>query len=182
MHNTKPVTRQHPARGVTLIETLCVVSIVGTSVGLAAPGLSSWRDQQALLGAAAQLETDIQYARSQAVALNTVVRLSSRTGNDGSCYVVHSGPDDTCSCTPQDGAMCTGSSAVWRQAALPATGRVQLTSRNVSIAFDPEHGTVTPATTFRLQAGNGRALHQVVNIMGRVRSCSPDNAPGFKAC
>jgi type IV fimbrial biogenesis protein FimT len=182
MQETKLVTRRRPARGTTLVETLCVVSIVATSLGLAAPSLSGWRNQQALLGAAAQLETDIQYARSQAVAMNAVVRLSARTGDDGSCYVVHSGPVDSCSCNAQVGAICTGSSSAWRQVTLPATGPVHLTSRNVSIAFDPDHGTVTPTTTFKLQAGTGKTLLQIVNIMGRVRSCSPDNAAGFKAC
>jgi type IV fimbrial biogenesis protein FimT len=182
MQNTKLVARQRPARGVTLVETLCVVSIIATSVGLAAPGFSGWRDQQALMGAAAELETDIQYARSQAVAMNTVVRLSVSTANGGSCYVVHTGPEDSCSCNAHDGAICTGSASVWREVTLPATGPVKLISRNVSIAFDPEHGTVTPATTFKLQASTGKTLHQVVNIMGRVRSCSPDNAPGVKAC
>jgi type IV fimbrial biogenesis protein FimT len=168
MQNTKLSTPHRRTRGVTLIETLCVVSIVATSIGLAAPGFSGWKDQQALLGAAAQLETDIQYARSQAVAMNTVVRLSVRTGEDGSCYVVHGGTEDSCSCSATTGAICMG----------PA----RLISRGVSIAFDPAHGTVTPATTFKLQAATGKTLHQVVNIMGRVRSCSPDNAPGFKAC
>jgi type IV fimbrial biogenesis protein FimT len=182
MQNTKLATRHRRTQGVTLIETLCVVSIVATSLGLAAPSFSGWKNQQALLGVAAQLETDIQYARSQAVAMNTVVRLSVRTGEDGSCYVMHAGADDSCTCSATAGAICTGPSPVWRQATLPATGPVRLISRNVSIAFDPEHGTVTPATTFKLQASTGRTLHQVVNIMGRVRSCSPDNTPGFKAC
>ena len=162
----------HPARGVTLIETLCVASIVATTVGLAAPSMTGWRNQQALTGAAAQLETDIQYARSQAVATNTAVRLSARVGEGGSCYVVHSGPEDSCSCDPNHGATCTGTT-IWRQASFPANSSVQLTSRSVSIAFDPEHGTVTPATTFKLRANAGKTLHQVVNIMGRVRTCSP---------
>lgn len=182
MQNIRPVTLQRQVRGVTLIETLCVVSIVATSVGLAAPSLSAWRHQQALASAAAQLETDIQFARSQAVAMNTAVRLSANTGGDGSCYVVHTGPEDSCSCNPEDGATCTGPAPILRQVVFPASGAVKLKSRSVSLAFDPGHGTVTPATTFKLQADTGSTLHQVVNVMGRVRSCSPDNAPGFKAC
>jgi type IV fimbrial biogenesis protein FimT len=182
MQNFSQIKASRRARGVTLVETLCVASIVAASLGLAAPGFSSWRDHQALLGAGSQLETDIQYARSQAVAMNTVVRLSVRTATGGSCYVVFSGPEDNCSCNAHDGAICTGSSPIWRQVTLPTTGPVQLISPDVSIAFDPEHGTVTPATTFKLQSGARKTLHQVVNIMGRVRSCSPDNAPRFKAC
>ena len=182
MQDNRLATFQHPARGVTLIETLCVASIVATAVGLAAPSFSTWRNQQALTGAAAELETDIQHARSQAVATNTVVRLSVRVGDGGSCYVLHSGPQGSCSCNPNEGATCSGPGTVFRQTTFPAKGAVQLTSRSVSIAFDPQHGTVTPATTFKLQATGGRTLHQVVNIMGRVRTCSPDHALGAKAC
>jgi type IV fimbrial biogenesis protein FimT len=35
----------------------------------------------------------------------------------------------------------------------------------------------------RLTSRNGTAIHQVVNIMGRVRSCSPAPAlSGYRAC
>jgi len=35
----------------------------------------------------------------------------------------------------------------------------------------------------RVLGANGRAVHHVVNVMGRVRSCSPLNAmPGYTAC
>ena len=182
MQNIHSVGRSRRAHGVTLVETLCVTSIVATTVGLAAPNFSAWREQQALNAAAAQLETDIQYARSQAVATNTVVRLSVQVGPSGSCYVLHSGPKDNCSCDPDGGVTCNAESPVWRHATFPAKGSVKLTSRSVSMAFDPEHGTVTPATTLKLQANAGKTLHQVVNIMGRVRTCSPDHAPGVKAC
>ena len=37
----------------------------------------------------------------------------------------------------------------------------------------PCKGTVTPTATLRVEARDGRAIHQVVNLLGRVRSCSP---------
>jgi type IV fimbrial biogenesis protein FimT len=52
-----------------------------------------------------------------------------------------------------------------------------------SILFDSAKGTSTPTGTLRLMGKDQRAVHLVVNIMGRVRSCSPDSAvPGYKAC
>ena len=127
MQNTRPALFRRPARGVTLVETLCVASIVATAVGLAAPNLSAWQNQQALIGAAAQLETDIQYARSQAGATNTVIRLSVRVGDGGSCYVLHSGAQGSCSCEPSEGATCTDPAAISRQATFPANGAVRAT-------------------------------------------------------
>jgi type IV fimbrial biogenesis protein FimT len=52
-----------------------------------------------------------------------------------------------------------------------------------SLVFEPTRGTVTPTATLRVE-GARAAVHQVVNIMGRIRSCTPDAAamPGYKAC
>jgi type IV fimbrial biogenesis protein FimT len=44
------------------------------------------------------------------------------------------------------------------------------------------HGTSTPTGTLRLVGGRGRAVHHVVNVMGRVRSCTPAGVPGWRAC
>jgi type IV fimbrial biogenesis protein FimT len=52
-----------------------------------------------------------------------------------------------------------------------------------SMRFDPLHGTSTPTGTLRVVGANERAIHHVVNIMGRVRSCSPQAAVrGYAAC
>ena len=52
-----------------------------------------------------------------------------------------------------------------------------------SIRFDPIHGMATPAGTMRLTTAGGQTVHHVVNIMGRVRTCSPGaSAKGYKAC
>jgi type IV fimbrial biogenesis protein FimT len=62
-------------------------------------------------------------------------------------------------------------------------GRLSVAANVGSIAFDPTRGTSTPAGTVRFVATNGHVIHQVVNVMGRVRSCSPAGAvPGYKAC
>jgi type IV fimbrial biogenesis protein FimT len=42
---------------------------------------------------------------------------------------------------------------------------------------------VTPTGTLRLSLRDGRGLNQVVNIMGRVRTCSRSGTvPGYPAC
>jgi type IV fimbrial biogenesis protein FimT len=49
--------------------------------------------------------------------------------------------------------------------------------------FDPLHGTSSPTATLRVLGMNGRAVHHVINLMGRVRSCSPSTTvPGYPAC
>ena len=41
-----------------------------------------------------------------------------------------------------------------------------------------EHADRNPAP----RRHGGRAVHHVVNVMGRVRSCTPDGVPGWRAC
>lgn len=181
MHNIRAVKARRRARGVTLIECLCAISIVATSLGLAMPSLKNWQERQALLSAAAELETDIQYARSQAVAHNAAVHLTVRTAPDGACYVMHTGDADDCTCTSDNRTICTGSAAMLRYSAYPERGAVKLLTRNTTLTFNPRLGTVTPAATFKLQASSA-TVHQIVSIMGRTRSCSPDKIPGVRAC
>jgi type IV fimbrial biogenesis protein FimT len=42
-------------------------------------------------------------------------------------------------------------------------------------------GTVTPTASIQLRSAAGQ-LRQVVNVMGRVRTCTPDGVPGYRAC
>ena len=61
--------------------------------------------------------------------------------------------------------------------------RVRLQTNVSSMLIDPLHGTVSPTGTLRLIGDDTRSVNHVVNIMGRVRSCSPLAAvPGYRAC
>jgi type IV fimbrial biogenesis protein FimT len=182
MQHSYPARPSRRTRGVTLVEALCAISIFATSVGLAMPSLKSWKERQALLSAAAELETDIQYARSHAVAHNTAVHLTVRTTSEGACYVMHTGETDACTCTSDYGPVCNGGNAhTLRYSAYPEHGIVKLLNRNTTLTFNPRLGTVTPAATFKLKAPSA-TVHQIVSIMGRTRSCSPDGIPGTRAC
>lgn len=171
------------ARGFTLIESciaLAVVAIVTCSV---APGLSDLFESRRLNGVAAQLATDIQFARSSAVARNRSLRISFSSTASSSCYVVHTGSAADCVCASSAPAVCSGAAIELRTVVLPASDRVVLQSNVASILFDPMHGTSTPTGTLRLIDSHGRAIHHVINIMGRVRTCSPLGAvPGHRVC
>lgn len=171
------MANRHPARaaqhGITLIECMCVLSIASIVIGTAIPSLDSLRQRAQLLGVAAQLETDVQFARSQASALNTTVRLTLREVDGATCYIVHTGSAADCGCAGPGGAVCGGTSDLLRAAFFAAGNPVQVRSATRSMTFDPVRGTVTPTATLRVEAANGRALHQVVNLLGRVRTCSP---------
>ena len=172
----------HKQRGITLVEacvTLAVTTIVATG---AAPSMQQLLDARRFDGAASQVASDLQFTRTAAVARNQRVRFSLQTDATGSCYVIHTGGADACRCGDSGPAVCDSGASEIRTVRLPASDRVTVQTNVASILFDPVHGTSTPAGTVRV-LGSGRELRHIVNVMGRVRSCSAQGSvAGFRAC
>ena len=179
-------TARSAQRGVSFLESLAALTVLALTLGTVAPSMSALRDRRHLEGAAAQLATDVRLARSQAVAHGASVRLSLATGSTGTCYIVHTGPAADCRCSegatgPE--AVCGGRATLLRAGTFAADGPLALSSSSGSMLFDANRGTVTPTGTWRMQLRGGPAIHQVVNIMGRARACSPAGAmPGYPVC
>ena len=170
-------------RGVTLIEAAIVLAVLGIVTTSAAPGMTGLLDSRRLDGAATQLATDIQYVRSEAVARNQPVRRSFYANADASCYVIHTGLSAQCTCAADGPAQCSGTAEQIKTVALPVAQRIGVQANVASLLFDPLHGTSSPTGTLRVLGPQGRAVHHVVNVMGRVRSCSPMNTvAGYRAC
>lgn len=181
---TQRASNRPQQRGVSLIEAMSVIAILSIVCGTALPSFSSLRQRADLAGVAAQLETDVQFARSQATAFGHPVRLTLREGAGATCYMVHTGPAAECNCGGSETvASCTGDAELLRSVSLAASSNVQVRSASKSVVFDPLKGTVTPTATLRVEARDGRAIHQVINLLGRVRSCSPGSKlAGEVAC
>lgn len=181
----QPTSSRRPStqRGVSAVEALIVVFVLAIIVGASAPSFDSLRQRQELFGVAAQLETDLQLARSEAVARNRSLRLTLKDTDGSTCYLIHEGPLPACSCAELERAACSVDGAIIRAAVWPAAGRVQVRANVRSMVFDPLKGTVTPTATIRAEARDGTALHQIVSVVGRVRSCSPQaRVTGVPAC
>ncbi|HKX40674.1 MAG TPA: GspH/FimT family pseudopilin [Burkholderiaceae bacterium] len=178
------MNNQQGQRGITLIEACVTLAVVTTVAASAAPGMRSLIAARRLDGTASQLGRDLQFARGTAIARNQRVRFSLHGTPDGSCYVVHTGGADECECGRGDGpAVCHGDARELRTVRLSGTDRVAMHSNVASILFDPLHGTSTPTGTLRLVGADGREVRQIVNVMGRVRACSPQGSvPGYRAC
>lgn len=168
-------------RGLSLVETTVTLGLAAIVAGLAAPHLSTVLELRRLDGAASQLAGDLQFARGEALARNRPVRLSIDAAQG--CYLVHTGAAEDCRCFAAAPATCSGGAQAIRGAAWTGADRLALQSSSNSLLFDPRHGTATPSATLRVVAADGRAIHHVVNVMGRLRTCSPLAAvPGYRAC
>lgn len=170
-------------RGLTLIEACIVLAVTAIVASSAAPAMQSLIDARRLEGAANQLAADIQFVRTEAVARNEALRLSLHAAPAGSCYVIHTGNAADCTCAGAGPALCSGDAQQVKTVTIVAAERVALQANVASVLFDPVHGTSTPTGTLRVTGASGRAIHHVINVMGRVRSCSPQAAvPGYRAC
>ena len=169
-----PAQPLHTAqRGLSLVEMLCSLAIMALLVGGALPMFNELRWSQALQSAASLLETDLHHARSLAVISGRPVRLSTQAPTaGGSCYIVHTGAAHACRCDGHGQAHCEAGAEMLRLAEQPATAGIRLAPTERSILFDGGKGTVTPTATLKLIDPDGRTIHQVVNIMGRVRTCA----------
>ncbi len=172
-------------RGLSSIEAFIAACVTLVTLGAALPGIETVREQRHVQGLAAQMETDFQQARSLAVAQNRNLRISFEETAAGTCYVIHSGSANQCHCSASgQAAVCEGNARAF-QSNLIAPGSPATVRANVrSMLFEPDRGTVTPTGTVRVQGRSGKTVHVVINIMGRVRACSPTAAavPGYRAC
>lgn len=178
------IARPRSADGFTLVELMVCVAVCAVLALIAVPNLQRWKELRQLEGAASELAADLRLARSEAIARQQNVRIGFRgVTTSANCYVVYVGSIDACRCTSADAAACEGDGHALRHVALQAGQQLSLQANVATMSFDAQHGTSTPAGTLRLASASGLAIQHVVNLLGRVRSCSPQGAvAGYRAC
>jgi type IV fimbrial biogenesis protein FimT len=164
-------TTKNLQRGVSMIECCITLAIAGILAGSALPSFKDNLDKRSIEGVSSEVRTDLMYARSEAVSRNEGVRVSFYEGAAGHCYIVHTGNRADCQCDGSGPAVCTGD-AMALKTVNPARG-VQVLANVSSLRFDPTNGTTSPTGTVCTVPERGRAVHNVVSILGRVRTCAP---------
>lgn len=165
-------------RGLSMIEVCMVLALVSVLAGSA---LASWwpaRQKWMFDAAVAEVPTDVAFARSAAPTRSGGVWLSYHAVAGGSCALVHAGAKADCSCDAGGQPVCTGEGQALKTVLHPVSVGIAR-----PIHFSPDNGSVTPTATIRVQHAAGGEVHHKVNILGRVRSCSPGGAvKGYAAC
>ncbi len=162
-------------RGITLIESAAVLAIATILVGSAAPMLDETRARWQVEGAAALLETQLQFARSEAVTRRHPVRVQFESSGGQACYVVHTGRPGDCQCANPAVPICPAGVEQLGLTRYDSVKAISLGATAHDIGFDGDTGTVTPTTSVTLSGRHGHAFKVVVNVAGRVRSCTPAN-------
>lgn len=177
--------KNHPTRqrGFTLIEASMVLAVSAVLAASAAPGMQDMIAARRLDNAVGQLSNDIHLVRTAAITRNQALRLSFMPRAGGSCYAIHTGNAGDCVCDGAGPAVCRAGAREIKTVVIADRDHVSIVSNAGSMLFDPMHGTSTPSGTVRIVGTNGREVRHIVNVMGRVRSCSPaPSVPGYRAC
>ena len=160
-------------RGLTLIEMCATLAIVSILAGTAAPSFKDIKQRRMLDGVASELATDLQFARSEAVARQEGVRFTTQAVAGGSCVLIHTGSNGDCQCSAAGAAQCSSGASLVKSAFYPSPSGISVGVNVSAIRFDPKNGMATPAGSVTVSTASGHALRHVVNMMGRVRTCSP---------
>ncbi|HZF78161.1 MAG TPA: GspH/FimT family pseudopilin [Rubrivivax sp.] len=182
------LARTPEQRGFTLVELLIVVSLVAVVLGLAGPSFTSFIQMQRLKSINAQLVTDLQSARSEAVGRNVPVYVRFGEAANMSCYVLYtttSMPPAHCDCLT--GTCASGATKI-RATEVPADSAVTVSARTLNafdhFSFDPRTGgmvvrmddgrPVTPDEyLIDVSLDAARKLRDKVGPTGRVAVCKP---------
>lgn len=168
--------RCQPQRGFTMVELMTVIVIAGVLATLALPSVRDMLERRRLEGQANELVTDLQYAKSEAVARNRSVELLA--GAAGTCYTIAvmtlaTPPVGNCDCTAAVGSRCTAAGTTELKT-VTLTGGATV-SNGIQFIFEPIRGSLAPIPPATVAAAASAAVNlgsrtYTVNVLttGRV--------------
>lgn len=169
--------------GFTLVELLVTVSVFAIIAAIAVPSYQNTLDRRRLIGAAEQIQSDFQFARSEAVKINQNVFMAFRpvAGNSATwCYGLNAGA--TCNCTIVNSCQISGVNRVVSSNEFRGVSLAQgFAGGDVSL---PPRFTGINNSTIMLTSDSGK-IDAVVDSLGRIRLCSPtanEKIAGYSMC
>jgi type IV fimbrial biogenesis protein FimT len=155
--------------GMTLLEVMIVVAIIGIIVAIVAPSFGTILEKQRIKGAAEAVLADLRWARAEAIKRNKKVRVTFTTGSSWS-YTINSDP------TGANTLLKTVNGSDFPSTTLSTAsfaGGVAYTT------FDPVRGTNLNNGTATITSNNFGAGVKI-STLGRVRICG--STGDYEAC
>lgn len=160
--------RKSPRAGFTLIELMLGITVLAILLALAIPAFTGQFQKQRLKGAAERLASEIQFARSEAVAGNQNITVKVQGGTDWCIGLSDAGPCD-CSVDCQiDGDD--------RMVPASTFDDVIMDPYDEAVTFDGVRGLPVappPADPFFFEGENAMRAGVRINQLGSVTVCSP---------
>ena len=183
--------------GFTLIEIMITVALLVIIIVSVAPSFKRLIETQRVRSTAAQLVTDLQFARSEAVQRNTLMRLTFQESTTETCYTIYTSSvnNDRCDCRfgagnacPSDPTDPTKRRTELRTVSFPKNSGVKViipfTEFDSSFAFDnvtgglfkiPTDDASSPLDSISMETfiDAERKLQIRLNRAGRPSICKP---------
>ena len=171
-----------PQRGLTLVELLVAVVLLGVLVAVAAPSMRDMIARQRVRAINAELVTDLQFARSEAARMNRPVLISFENNASQSCYTLYvRGVVGFCSCSRGAGNACRFGPTEIKTVQVPRSRDISITAVSSEdtndLAFSAQDGMLNH-TGFTIDVASSvhGKLRTTLNMAGRVSSCTPDGS------
>jgi type IV fimbrial biogenesis protein FimT len=173
------------ARGLSLVELMTVVAVLGIVLAVAAPSFSDLINKYRVRSVATELSTNLAYARSESGLRNQQVALTFGSNSAMTCYtvVVFDGGGG-CNCTRASGTAACNNQSELNTVQVPTLSGVSLVPNQAilceiyrTVKFNPPLRTAGPAgASISVQGVRGYRLDIQLNPIGRVITCSPDGS------
>jgi type IV fimbrial biogenesis protein FimT len=198
--------RASAIRGVSLIELMVGIAILGIAIAIGAPAFTEWISNSQIRSTAESIQNGLQLARAEAVRRNTSVQFQLTTTLDNACTVDKTGTNwivSISSATTPPASHCGDdisdtSSSMLLQKGTPVAAQASATINASQPAFGFNGfgrlaATTTPATTvgastIDIKSSRGTCLGEtggtlhclrlLVAAGGQIRMCDPNRPSG----
>jgi len=152
--------------GFTLLELMITVAVLGVLAAIALPSFQSIIEHRRLAGAAENLFADLQYARSESIKRNEVIRVQVTSGASW-CFGLDDDDGVACLCTSN---ACEIGGVV-KNVTANSYPNIEMSEGGV-IEFDPRQGLLVPSVgedfIFRIGGAGGDTRTVSISALGRV--------------
>jgi type IV fimbrial biogenesis protein FimT len=180
--------------GMTMIELLVVVGILGVLAALAAPSLNQYIMAKRVEGVATELIADFRLARTNAIQMNTPQIVRFRDNTALTCYTIYSNEtaSGSCDCRRGAGSACTGDPGTTppeevKTLSLPLSGGIKLTPSVDRFRYSAATQMITTGSLSIVvepasSDGAGGSMRIDISSTGRPVLCAVSGHPGYPAC
>ena len=165
------------SRGFTLIELLLAVALLSVVMVLAVPAMTTMVERRQTIAAVERIYSELQLARSTAVAMSQPVFMNISSGDNWAL-----GVSNDANCDPID------NNPITRLYSVSDNENVRVNSGGNQITFFSQRGTATPTNIVVTSLGDvGYVVNIVVRPLGQISVCSPGDDPrrrltSYRAC
>jgi len=174
--------------GVTLIELIVTLVVLGVLVSIAAPSFRSIRDVNRVKAAAEAVYAQLQFARSEAIKQNRDlwVAVSPDDGSASEDWCLGISNSDGCDCTTAGSCeFGPAGQEIERTLSSDDFEGISLSSNPPDIHFEPRRGMDLNDGTIKVIGAGGLTVSVKHSVRGRVMLCTGEgikDVRGYPSC